>query len=199
MHKALSWIGRHLSFGGLIRDLGSGFGLMIQLFMQGFGFVITLFVCNPQEKQTVIANYTTIGKSINTILTNGSAMVGGAINYGFQACSSTVGFVTAGIAKINGISEENTILARKLGTALGAITLGIVAGAGIADAAVAVAATAGTVGGAATTSGLAALGGGSIATGGGGMAVGQVVTQSIVAVGGAFGVATLTDKYTVGT
>lgn len=199
MHKALSWIGRHLSFGGLIRDLGSGFGLMIQLLMDGFGFIITLFVHNPQTKQVVVANYRAIGQSINTTLANGSTMVGCGINHGFQVCSSAVGFVTAGIAKISGASEENTILARKLGTALGAITLGIVAGAGIADAAVAIAATAGTAGGAATTSGLAALGGGSIATGGGGMAVGQVVTQSIVAVGGAFGVATLTDKYTVST
>lgn len=192
MPKAIPWIGRHLSFGGLIRDLGCSFGLMIQLLMQGSGAVVTLFVRNPQTKQTLTANCTVIGQSINTTLTNGSAMVGCGINYGFQQCSSAIGFVSGSVAKIVGASEENTVLARKLGTAFGAVIFGVIAGAGIADATVAIAAMSGTVGGAATTSGLAALGGGSIASGGGGMVAGQVVTQSIVAVGGVLGAATLT-------
>lgn len=175
---------------------GGSFGLIIQILMQGIGFVVTLFYRNPQTRQTVTFNCTLKGQSINKMLTNGSAMVGNGVNYGFQTCSSIIGLVTAGIAKIIGTSEENIVLARKLGTAFGAITFGVIAGVAIADTVVAIAATTGTVGAAVTTSGLAALGGGSIATGGGGMAAGQVVTQSIVAISGALGVATLTDKHT---
>ena len=79
----------------------------------------------------------------------------------------------------------------KVGTLAGAVIVGVVAGAGIADAAVALGAAAGTAGAAATTSGLAALGGGSIAVGGGGMAAGHAVMQGIVAASGASGAATL--------
>ena len=140
MPKTIPWIGRHLSFGGLLRDLGCSFGLMIQLLMQGSGAVVTLFVRNPQTKQTVTTKFTVIGQSINTTLTNSSAMVGCSINYGFQKCSSAIGFVSGGVAKIVGASEENTLLARKLGTVFGAVIFGVIAGVGVANATVAIAA-----------------------------------------------------------
>ncbi len=90
-----------------------------------------------------------------------------------------------------GASDAGVAQAQRIGTVVGAVGVGLVAGLGVADAAVALAAVSGTAGAAATTSGLAALGGGSIAAGGGGMAAGLSIAHGIVVGGVVSGAATL--------
>jgi len=191
MSKTMQWIGKNLSLGGLVRHAGSGIGTVTKLTVQGAGAAASLLADDPATKQKIKSTCASAGASLDTALTKGSAVAGDGINYGVQKASVAVGHASGGVAKLMGASEENVLMAQKVGTVVGAVAVGVVAGAGVADAAVALGAAAGTAGGAATTSGLAALGGGSIAAGGGGMAAGHAVMQGIVAAGGVSGAATL--------
>lgn len=193
MSNSMQWIGKNLSLGGLIRHAGSGIGTVTNLALQGAGAVAKRFTGDPATKQKIKSACATVGNSIDSALTKGGAVAGDGINCGIQVFSRATGHASGAAAKLMGASEENVALAQKVGTVVGAVAVGVVAGAGVADAAVALGAAAGTAGGAATTSGLAALGGGSIAAGGGGMAAGHAIMQGIVAAGGVSGAATLRE------
>ena len=176
MSKAMKWIGKNLSLGGLVRHAGNGLGTVTNVAVQGVGAVASLASDDPKTKQRIKDTCSYVGKKLDSNITEGSAFAG------------------KGIAKLLGASEENVKLAQKVGTVVGAVSIGVVAGGGVADAAIAIGAASGTAGAAATTSGLAALGGGSIAAGGGGMAAGQAVANGIVAAGGVSGAAALKEK-----
>ena len=191
MSKAMQWIGKNLSLGGIVRHTGSGLGTVTKWTAEGTGGVVNLFVDDPKTKQKIQNACASVGKSADSICTTGSAAIGEGIDFGVQKASIGVGYASGGAAKLMGASEENVKLAQKVGTIVGAVTVGVIAGGGIGDAAIAIGAASGTAGAAATTSGLAALGGGSIALGGGGMAAGQAVVNGIVAAGGISGAATL--------
>lgn len=191
MSKTMQWVSEHLSLGGLVRHAGSGIGTVTKLTVQGAGAAASLMADDPATKQKIKNACASAGKSMDVALTKGSAVAGEGINYGVQKASVAVGHASGGVAKLMRASDENVLVAQKVGTVVGAVVVGVVAGAGVADAAVALGAVAGTAGGAATTSGIAALGGGSIAAGGGGMAAGHAVMQGIVAAGGASGAASL--------
>ena len=190
----MKWIGENLSFGGLIRNAGSGLGTLTKVTVEGTGMVASLFIDDPEEKQKIQNTCTTIGESIDSDIKECSAIVGKGVDYGVQKTSAGVGYVSGEAVRLMGADEETVVLAQKIGTLASAVTVGVVVGGGIADAAIAAGAAAGATGAAATTSGLAALGGGSIAAGGGGMAAGQAVVNGIVAAGGVSGAATLKDN-----
>lgn len=197
MSKPMQWIGKNISLGGLVRHAGSGVGTVAKLTAQGAGAAASLLSNDPTTKRKIRSACASAGASTDGVLTNGSAVAGDGINYGVQKASVVVGYASGGVAKLMGASQENVLLAQKVGTILGAVAVGVVAGAGVANAAIALGGAAGTAGAAATTSGLAALGGGSIAAGGGGMAAGHAVMQGIVVAGGVSGAATLkTDAET---
>lgn len=191
MSKTMQWIGRNLSLGGIVRNAGSGLGKVSKYTAQGAGAAASLLTDNPETKRRIKNACASAGGSMDAVITKSSSAAGQGINYGVQKLSEGVGHASGATAKLMGASEDNVLLAKKVGTVAGAVVVGVVAGVGVADAAVALGAAAGTAGGAATTSGLAALGGGSIAAGGGGMAAGQAVAQSIVAAGGVSGAASL--------
>lgn len=194
MSKAMNWIGKNLSLGGLVRHAGNGLGTVTNVTAQSAGFVASLFADDPNTKQSIKNACSTIGKTLDSGITKGSAVAGQGIDYGVQKTSAGIGYASGEAAKLMGASEENVLVAKKVGTVLGAVTVGVVAGGGIADAAIAIGAASGTAGAAATTSGLAALGGGAISAGGGGMAAGQAVVNGIVAAGGVSGAATLKEN-----
>ena len=194
MSKAMKWIGKNLSLGGLVRHAGNGLGTVTNVAVQGVGAVASLASDDPKTKQRIKDTCSYVGKQLDSSLTEGSAFAGKGIDYGVQKASVGIGHVSGGTAKLLGASEENVKLAQKVGTVVGAVSIGVVAGGGVADAAIAIGAASGTAGAAATTSGLAALGGGSIAAGGGGMAAGQAVVNGIVAAGGVSGAAALKEK-----
>lgn len=191
MSKTVQWIGKNLSMGGLVRHAGSGVGTLSKVTVQSVGAAASLVASDPATKQKIRSTCATVGTSVDKVLSQSSEMAGNGINYGVQKVSQAIGGASGIAAKLVGASQQNVALAEKVGTLAGAVIVGVVAGAGIADAAVALGAAAGTAGAAATTSGLAALGGGSIAVGGGGMAAGHAVMQGIVAASGASGAATL--------
>ncbi len=191
MSKTMEWIGKNLSLGGLVRNVGSGLGTVTKYAVNGAEAAATLIANDPATKKKIHDTCTNAGNTVDSALTKGSSAVGAGINKGVQVASVAVGRASGGVAKILGASEENVALAQKLGTVAGAVTVGVIVGAGVADAAVALGAAVGTAGGAATTSGVAALGGGSVAAGGGGMAAGHAVMQGMAAAGGVSGAAAL--------
>ena len=192
MKKAMQWIGRNLSMGGLVRNISCMFGNVAKHSLNGVGTAASLLTDKPDSKQRIKDVCSMTGNSLDSALKKGGTVAGDGINKGVQLVSSACGATVGGIARKAGASDENVDLAKKVGTIAGAVGVGVVAGAGIVDMAVALGAAAGTAGAAATTSGLATLGGGSIAVGGGGIAVGQAVTQGIVAAGGVSGAASIT-------
>ncbi|WP_075383815.1 hypothetical protein [Acinetobacter pittii] len=194
MSKAMKWIGRNLSLGGLVRHAGNGLGTVTNVTVQGVGMVASALSDDPKTKKSIKDACSNVGKTLDSSITKGSAVAGQGIDYGVQKASVGIGYASGGAAKLLGASEENVILAKKVGTVVGAVSIGVIAGGGVADAAIAIGAASGTAGAAATTSGLAALGGGSIAAGGGGMAVGQAVVNAIVATGGVSGAATVKEN-----
>ena len=194
MSKAMKWIGKNLSLGGLVRHAGNGLGTVTNITAQGVGMVAGLCTDDPKTKKNIKDTCSNIGKALDSGITKGSAVAGQGVDYGVQKASVGIGYASGGAAKLMGASEENVILAKKVGTVVGAVGIGVVAGGGVADAAIAIGAASGTAGAAATTSGLAALGGGSIAAGGGGMAAGQAVVNAIVATGGVSGAATIKEN-----
>ena len=191
MSKTEEWIGRHLSLGGLVRNAGSGLGTITKYAVTGAGAAATLIASEPATKKKIHDSCTNAGDAVDSAITKGSLAAGAGINKGVQVASVAVGRASGGVARIFGASEENIALAEGLGTVVGAVTVGVIVGSSVANAAVVLGAAVGTAGGAATTSGLAALGGGSVAAGGGGMAAGQAVVQGMVAAGGVSGAATL--------
>ena len=191
MSKATEWIGRNLSLGGLVRNAGSGLGTLTKVAVRTAGAAATLVASDPATKKKIQDTCANAGNTVDSALTKGSSAAGAGINRGVQVASVAVGRASGGVARMLGASEENVALAQKVGTVAGAVTVGVIVGAGIADAAVALGAAVGTAGGAATTSGVAALGGGSVAAGGGGMAAGHAVMQGMSAAGGVSGAAAL--------
>jgi hypothetical protein len=191
MSKTLQWIGKNLSLGGLVRHTGSGLGTLTNMTAKGVGAVASHIATDPGTKQRIKITCLNVGKSVDSALTTGGAAAGDGINYGVRKVSEAAGHASGGIAKQMGASDENVLLAQKLGTVGGAVMVGMVVGAGVADVAVALGAAAGTAGAAATTSGFASLGGGAIAAGGGGMALGHTIAEGIAAAGGLSGAATL--------
>jgi hypothetical protein len=194
MGKALEWIGKNLSLGGLVRNAGSALGKTSKFTARVAGVTAAVTVKHPATKQKVKLGCMHAGTSLDKACTTTGAVIGNGIDLGVRKIGSAAGNISGHIAEAAGASEENVQLARKVGTVIGVVAVGAAVGTGVADAAVAIAATAGTAGAAATTSGLAALGGGSLAAGGGGMAAGQAIVQGIVAAGAASGAATISEN-----
>lgn len=191
MSTTLQWIANNLSLGGLLRNSASVIGSATNYTVQGVGFAASHFIEDPTTKSKIRETCCAAGKIIDEGLTKGGEIAGTGVNKIVQFTGEVVGEASGGIAKLAGASEENIILAKKIGTVAGAAGVGILASAGIGSVAVSLSAASGTAGAAATTSGLAALGGGSIAAGGGGMAAGQAIVNGLIAGGAASGAATL--------
>jgi len=181
MPNTIQWIGRNLSLGGIIRNVGSLIGTIINFLFKIVGTVFSQLPKDLTAKDKIKKDFDLVGQSLDVALTKGSEVIGNGINKTVQVVSTKVGQVMGGLAKVSGASEDNIVFAKKLGTVAGAVVVGAAVGAGIADIAVALSAATGTAGAAATTSGLAGLGGGSIVAGGAGMAGGQVVTETVTA------------------
>lgn len=194
MSNAIQWLGRNFSLGGLLRNAGSGIGTVTKYTIKGAGSAAALLTDDRDQKERIRSAFDTAGEVADSTLTRGTEAAGAAINFAVQKASAGVGYATGGAARIIGMSEDNVEFAEKLGTVVGAVAVGAIAGGGIGDAAVALGAIAGTAGAAATTSGFAALGGGAVAAGGGGMAAGISVVQGIAAIGGASGLTTLATR-----
>ena len=191
MAKVMQWVGKNLSLGGLIRHSASAVGTVTNYAVQGVGYAASHLIDDLEKRKSIQDSCQGAGKAIDSGLTKGGAALGSGVNKTVQVASQAVGHASGGVAKMMGASDDGIAQAQKIGTVVGAVGVGLVAGLGVADAAVALAAVSGTAGAAATTSGLAALGGGSIAAGGGGMAAGLTVAHGIVAGGAVSGVATL--------
>lgn len=191
MSKKTDWLEKHVSLGALVRHSGSLIGLVTKGVVKTTGAGIASFVSDPIAKKKINDISCNAGNVIDSTVKTASASVGVAVNKTVQVASVMSGRALGGVARACGASEENVVLAQKAGILASAVTIGAVAGAGIANAAAAIGAAAGTAGAAATTSGIAALGGGSIAAGGGGMAAGHAVMQGITTLAGVSGAASI--------
>lgn len=194
MSNSDNWLAKNLSLGGLVSNIGAGIGTVTSAVASGIGSVASYCTNDKSQQKYLKDTCDSAGSTIDESLTKGSGVVGDFINDAINTVGDIVGSVSASAAQSLGATKENVDLTRKVGKVVGAASVGLAAGVGIANAAVAASAAAGTAGAAATTSGLAALGGGSVAAGGGGMAVGQAITQGIIAAGTASGLASVKDK-----
>lgn len=180
MSNKLEWVNRNLSLGGLVRHAGNATGIIGNLGVQGVGLALSAVVDDPDAKTKIRSGSRRIGGAVQGGLGAVGTVAGKAVNHTVQAAGNLTGEAAAALAGAAGASPEGVATARGVGKLAGSAGIGLVAGLGVADVAVSLAAASGTVGAAATTSGLAALGGGSIASGGGGMAAGLAVTHTIV-------------------
>jgi hypothetical protein len=194
MSETMQWIGKNLSFGGLLRNTVSGVGTATNYTVQGVGYAASQFISDKSKKESFQESSQGLGKKIDSGLTKGGEVVGGIVNKAVNGTSLTIGNLSGSVAKVAGASEARIAQVQKVGTIAGAIGIGLVVGCGVASAALTLAAASGAVGATATTSGLAALGGGSLVSGGGGMTAGLAVTHSIAAGGVVSSVATLNES-----
>ncbi|QUY43114.1 hypothetical protein [Acaryochloris marina] len=181
--SAKQWVSRNLSLGGLIRNTGNAAGTVANIGLHGLGVVAeaTAKAAGNPHHQTIGKSLKVTGAVVNIALTKTGEGAGFVANKATEYAGAAGGSAAAFGAQVVGAQPDTVATAKKVGTVVGAATVGAVAGVGLAEAAVAMAAVSGTTGAAATSSGLAAIGGGSLASGGGGMAAGQAITQSIVA------------------
>lgn len=190
MFKTMQWVSKNLSLGGLVRNSASAVGTVTNLTVLGVGYAASQLTKDLAKREAIQASSRSMGTAIDTGLTKGGAAVGNGVNVVVQVASRAVGHASGNVAKGMGASESGVAQAQRIGNVVGAVAVGLVAGLGVADAAVALAAISGTVGAAATSSGLATLGGGALAAGGGGMAAGLTIAHGIAIGGAASGAAT---------
>ncbi|MDP2139808.1 MAG: hypothetical protein Q8L20_03255 [Gammaproteobacteria bacterium] len=178
MSTVIVWIGRHLSFGGLLRNLMIAAGYVafwaLYLALLPVGLINRDFI-----RETYLPGLRRLRIGAIKLVCAVGEVSGTLLNTVIYKISSAIGFILSAIAKQCGCTTESTDLVKKLGTVFGALVIGFSIGVGLADLMVGLAAAPGTAGAAATTSGLAGLGGGSVAVGGGGMAAGQAVVNSV--------------------
>ncbi|HZA28360.1 MAG TPA: hypothetical protein VE735_01985 [Gammaproteobacteria bacterium] len=191
MSDRLKWVCNNLSLGGLLRIVGSTAGTAANYALTGIGATVAYLAGNSDSGAKIQDGCSFVGESLDTTLSKTGEGVGYLADKTIQISGEAVGQAAGGIAKLAGASEDNVMIATKVGTVAGAMAVGFLAGSSIASAAVAASAATGTTGAAATTSGLAALGGGAVATGGGGIAAGQAVVQAIAATSALSGAAAL--------
>ncbi len=72
MSKAMSWISRNLSIGGLVRNAGKGAGKATKYAAQGTGIAASLLVDDPSEKEEVKRRFTSAGDLADTAISKGS-------------------------------------------------------------------------------------------------------------------------------
>ncbi len=179
-----AWISENLSLGGLIKNSVSIAGKAANLGLQGLGTVaeVAAAAAGSRDAKTVGNTIKMAGGIADIALTQSGQVAAFVANKATEYAGYAGGELAAFGAATMGADRETINTAKKVGNIVGGAAVGLVAGIGVAQIAVGLAAASGTAGAAATSSGLAALGGGSIAAGGGGMAVGQVVTQGMTAI-----------------
>lgn len=128
----MEWIGKNLSLGGLVRHAGNGLGTVTNITAQSVGVVASLCTDDPKTKKNIKDTCSNIGKTLDSGITKGTAVAGQGIDYGVQKVSVGIGYASGSAAKLMGASEENVILAKKVGTVVGAVGIGVVAGGGMA-------------------------------------------------------------------
>jgi hypothetical protein len=187
--SAEKWIAKNLSLGGILKHSGNAAGKVAKLGLQGLGTVaeVAAEAAGSRNAKTIGNTIRTTGEIADIALTKTGEVAGFVANKATEYAGKAGGELAALGAEAVGADRDTIVTAKHVGTVVGSAAVGAVAGMGIAQTAVALAAASGTVGAAATSSGLAALGGGSLAAGGGGMAAGQAVTQGIVAISGVSG------------
>ncbi len=187
--SAAKWISNNLSLGGIIRNTGSAAGTVAKFGLEGLGSVaeVAAGAVGSRDARTIGNVIRATGEIADRALTTTGEAGGYVADKATEYAGKAGGEVAALGATVVGADQSAIHTARSVGTTMGSTVVGVVAGMGVANAAVIAFAASGTAGAAATTSGLAALGGGSLAAGGGGIAAGQAVTQGIVAIGSAAG------------
>jgi len=187
--SAAKWISNNLSLGGIIRNTGSAAGAVAKFGLEGLGSVaeVAAGAVGSRDARTIGNAIRATGEIADRALTTTGEAGGYVVDKATEYAGKAGGEVAALGATVVGADQSTIHTARSVGTTMGSTVVGVVAGMGVANAAVIAFAASGTAGAAATTSGLAALGGGSLAAGGGGIAAGQAVTQGIVAIGTAAG------------
>ncbi len=113
MSKAMEWIGKNLSLGGLVRHAGNGLGTVTNITAQSVGVVASLCTDDPKTKKNIKDTCSNIGKTLDSGITKGTAVAGQGIDYGVQKVSVGIGYASGSAAKLMGASEENVILAKK--------------------------------------------------------------------------------------
>jgi hypothetical protein len=187
--SAEKWIAENLSLGGILKHSGSAAGKLTKLGLQGLGTVaeVATEATGSRNAKTIGNTIRATGEIADIALIKTGEVAGFVANTATDYAGKAGGELAALGAKAVGADRDTIVTVKKVGTVVGSAAVGAVAGMGVAQTAVALAAASGTAGAAATSSGLAALGGGSLAAGGGGMAAGQAVTQGIVAISSASG------------
>lgn len=185
--SAGQWISDNLSLGGLIKHSGSMVGTVAQVGLHGIGAVaeVAAEATGNRNAKAIGDVIRGTGDVANIAITTTGEAAGFVVNKATEYAGIAGGEIAALGAEVVGADRTTIATAKQLGTVIGSAALGTVAGMGVAQTAVALAAAAGTTGAAATASGLAALGGGSLAAGGGGIAAGQAVTQGFVVISSA--------------
>jgi hypothetical protein len=183
------WIADNLSLGGILKHSGSAAGKVTKLGLQGLGTVaeVAAEAAGSRNAKTIGNTIRATGEIADIALTKTGEVAGFVANKTTEYAGKAGGELAALGAEAAGADQNTIRTVKQVGTVVGSAAVGAVAGMGLAQTAVALAAASGTAGAAATSSGLAALGGGSLAAGGGGMAAGQAVTQGIVALSSASG------------
>jgi hypothetical protein len=194
MSKPLKWIGQNLSLGGIVRNSGVVIGETLDISCEALSFGLSLIPLEEKKSSKSQEILIRTGKNLATTMQKVGTSCGGFVDKVTTSSAKVGEQLFEAAAKKSGLSDENTLVAKKLGSMTGALAVGAIAGGCLAEALIISSAVAGTTGAAATTSGLAGLAGGSIASGGGGMVVGQAIAQGITTVGAASGLATLACK-----
>ena len=81
---SLQWVAKNLSLGGLVSNAGSGVGSVTRAAAKGVGATAGLLIQDQEKKQSFKDACDSAGQSMDGVLTNASAAVGGGINYGIK-------------------------------------------------------------------------------------------------------------------
>ena len=194
MPKALTWIGQNLSLGGLLRNSGTAVGETLNITCEALSYGLSLTPIDEKKIFKTQENLTQAGKFLASSMQKAGNSCGHLVDNVVISSSKAGERICEVVAQKSGFSDENTLVAKKFGSLIGALAVGVVAGGGLADTLIMGSAIAGTTGAAVTTSGLAGLAGGSLVSGGGGMVVGQAIAEGITAFAAASSLATLSGK-----
>ncbi len=69
MSKAMEWIGKNLSLGGLVRHAGNGLGTVTNITAQSVGVVASLCTDDPKTKKNIKDTCSNIGKTLDSGIT----------------------------------------------------------------------------------------------------------------------------------
>jgi hypothetical protein len=158
--SAAKWISNNLSLGGIIRNTGSAAGTVAKFGLEGLGSVaeVAAGAVGSRDARTIGNVIRATGEIADRALTTTGEAGGYVADKATEYAGKAGGEVAALGATVVGADQSTIHTARSVGTTMGSTVVGVVAGMGVANAAVIAFAASGTAGAAATTSGLAALG-----------------------------------------